>query len=142
MLICKLMLSAKVHKVFTCLLQWWRDRFRCGMDLLNLSMGFNIVAPYMKFLHLNWCIAECISKQPHFLISPQMFPICGYNNSIVNWYKSSSILKTLAKCHTDYISIFKKEWHLDFHTLISHTIWNNQIYRHNSEALGFAITFQ
>ncbi len=21
-------------------------------------MGFNIVAPYMEFLHLNWCFAE------------------------------------------------------------------------------------
>ncbi len=39
-------------------LQWWRDLFRCQIDLLNLSMGFNIIAPYMEFLHLNWYIAE------------------------------------------------------------------------------------
>ncbi len=38
--------------------QWWRDLFRCTIDLLNFSMGFNIIAPYMDFLHLNWCIAE------------------------------------------------------------------------------------
>ncbi len=25
---------------------------------LNFSMGFIIIAPYMEFLHLNWCIAE------------------------------------------------------------------------------------
>ena len=38
--------------------QWWRDLFRCRIDLLNFSMGFSIVAPYMEFLHLNWYIAE------------------------------------------------------------------------------------
>ncbi len=40
------------------LFQWWRDVFRCRIDLLNFSMGFNIIAPYMEFLHLNWYIAE------------------------------------------------------------------------------------
>ena len=39
-------------------LQWWRDLFRCRIDLLNFSMGFNIIAPYMEFLHLNCYIAE------------------------------------------------------------------------------------
>ncbi len=29
--------------------QWWRDLFRCRTDLLNFSMGFNIIAPYMEF---------------------------------------------------------------------------------------------
>ncbi len=38
--------------------QWWRDLFRCRIDLLNFSMGFNIVAHYMEFLHLNWYLAE------------------------------------------------------------------------------------
>ena len=38
--------------------QWWRDLFRCRIDLLNFSMGFNIIAPYMEFLHLNWYLAE------------------------------------------------------------------------------------
>ncbi len=33
--------------------------FKCRIDLLNFSMGFNIIAPYMEFLHLNWYIAEC-----------------------------------------------------------------------------------
>ncbi len=42
--------------------QWWRDLFRCRIDLLNFSMGFNIVAPYMEFLHLNWYIAEWSSR--------------------------------------------------------------------------------
>ncbi len=28
------------------IVQWWRDLFRCRIDLLNFSMGFNIVAPY------------------------------------------------------------------------------------------------
>ena len=46
------------HKQSGILLQWWRDLFRCRIDLLNFSMGFNIVAPYMEFLHLNWYIAE------------------------------------------------------------------------------------
>ncbi len=36
-------------------IQWWRD--------LNFSMGFNIIAPYMEFLHLNWYIAERIHFQ-------------------------------------------------------------------------------
>ncbi len=40
------------------LYQWWGDLFRCRIDLLNFSMGFNIVAPYMEFLELNWYIAE------------------------------------------------------------------------------------
>ncbi len=31
----------------------------CRIDLLNFSMGFNLIAPYMDLLHLNWCIAEC-----------------------------------------------------------------------------------
>ncbi len=38
--------------------QWWRNLFRYRIDLLNFSMGFNIIAPYMEFLHLNWYIAE------------------------------------------------------------------------------------
>ncbi len=46
------------------LLQWWRDLFRCRIDLLNFSMGFNITAPYMEFLHLNWYVAEWL----HILI--------------------------------------------------------------------------
>ena len=36
--------------------QWWRDLFRCRIDLLNFSMGFNIVAPCMVCvtqLHIN-----------------------------------------------------------------------------------------
>ncbi len=31
-----------VHRI-----QWWRDLFRCRIDLLNFSMGFNNIAPYM-----------------------------------------------------------------------------------------------
>ncbi len=31
--------------------------------LLNFSMGFNIIAPYMEFLHLNWYIAEWIQDR-------------------------------------------------------------------------------
>ncbi len=41
-------------------IQWWRDLFRCRIDLLNFSMGFNIIAPYMEFLHLNRYFAEWI----------------------------------------------------------------------------------
>ncbi len=44
--------------------QWWRNLFRCRIDLLNFSMGFNIIAPYMEFLHLNWYIAEWFWKCP------------------------------------------------------------------------------
>ncbi len=40
--------------------QWWRDVFRCRIDLLNFSMGFNIIAIYMDFLHLNWCICRML----------------------------------------------------------------------------------
>ncbi len=43
-----------------CPLQWWRDLFRCRIDLLNFSMGFNIIAPYMEFPHLNRYTGECI----------------------------------------------------------------------------------
>ncbi len=32
----------------------FQSLFRCRIDL-----GFNIIAPYMDFLHLNCCIAEC-----------------------------------------------------------------------------------
>ncbi len=42
--------------------QWWKDLFRCRIDLLNFLMGVNIVAPNtcnMEFLHMNWYIAEC-----------------------------------------------------------------------------------
>ncbi len=38
--------------------RWWRDLFKCRIDLLNFSMGFNMIAHYMEFLHLNWYIAE------------------------------------------------------------------------------------
>ena len=38
--------------------QWWGNLFRCRIDLLNFSTRFNIIAPYMEFLHLNWYIAE------------------------------------------------------------------------------------
>ncbi len=34
--------------------QWWRDLFRCRIDLLNFSMGFNIVAPYMVCVSHKW----------------------------------------------------------------------------------------
>ena len=44
--------------------QWWRDLIRCRIDLLNFSMGFNIIGPYMEFLHLNWYIAEWPVKEP------------------------------------------------------------------------------
>ncbi len=51
--------------------QWWRDLFRCRIDLLNFSMGFNIVAPYMEFPHLNWYIAEWTRKRQSFYDSSQ-----------------------------------------------------------------------
>ncbi len=38
--------------------QWWRDLFRCIIDILNFSVGFNIIAPHMEFPHLKWYIAE------------------------------------------------------------------------------------
>ncbi len=34
--------------------QWWRDLFRCRIDLLNFSVGFNIVAPYMVCVTHKW----------------------------------------------------------------------------------------
>ena len=37
-----------------CISQWWRDRFRCRIDLLNFSMGFNILAPYMVCVTHKW----------------------------------------------------------------------------------------
>ncbi len=53
-------------------LLWWGDLFRCKIDLLNFSMGFNIIALYMEFLELtSWTfqfshetrhIAECLLK--------------------------------------------------------------------------------
>ncbi len=52
--------------------QWWRDLFRCRIDLFNFSVGCNIIAPYMEFLHLNWYIVgwfpsafqvQCMSLQ-------------------------------------------------------------------------------
>ncbi len=45
----------KKSKVEKCILeaQGWRDLFMCRIDLLNFSMGFNIVVPFMEFLHLN-----------------------------------------------------------------------------------------
>ncbi len=36
------------------LAQRWRGLFRCGIDLLNFSMGFNIVAPYMVCVTHKW----------------------------------------------------------------------------------------
>ncbi len=46
------------HVQYNALDQWWRDLFRCRIDPLNFSMRFNIIAPYLEFLHMNWCIAE------------------------------------------------------------------------------------
>ncbi len=34
--------------------QWCRDLFKCRIDLLNFSMGFNIVAPYMVCVTHKW----------------------------------------------------------------------------------------
>ena len=34
--------------------QWWRDLFRCRIDLLNFAMGFNIIAPYMVCVTHKW----------------------------------------------------------------------------------------
>ena len=34
--------------------QWWRDLFRCRIDLLNFSMGFNIIAPYCIWSFYTW----------------------------------------------------------------------------------------
>ena len=34
--------------------QWCRILFRCRIDLLNFSMGFNIVAPYMVCVTHKW----------------------------------------------------------------------------------------
>ncbi len=33
--------------------QWFRSLFRCRVELLNFSMGFDIMAPYMEMLHIN-----------------------------------------------------------------------------------------
>ena len=33
--------------------QWFQSLFRCRIELLNFSMGFNIIAPYMEMLHIN-----------------------------------------------------------------------------------------
>ncbi len=58
--------------------QWWGDLFRCRIDLLNFSMGFNIIAPYMEFLHLNLYIAEwdqllfCINRACHTNVPPKI----------------------------------------------------------------------
>ncbi len=30
-------------------LQWWRGLFRCRIDLLNFSMGYDIIAPYNRY---------------------------------------------------------------------------------------------
>ena len=31
--------------------QWFKSLFRCRIELLNFSMGFNIIAPHMEMLH-------------------------------------------------------------------------------------------
>ncbi len=56
--------------------QWWKDLFRCRIDLLNFSMGFNIIAPYMEFLHLNWYIDILLNdllRAPEFVIHLHRF---------------------------------------------------------------------
>ncbi len=73
--------------------QWWRDLFRCRIDLLNFSMVFNILAPYMEFLHLNWYIAEwhCLCLCPIICrhICLQSCPACNITVSpILTWYWS------------------------------------------------------
>ncbi len=48
--------------------QWWSwYLFRCRIDLLNLSIGFNIIAPYMEFLHLNCWMMWSSSSYWYFL---------------------------------------------------------------------------
>ena len=32
--------------------QWFQSLFKCRVELLNFSMGFNIIAPYMEMLHI------------------------------------------------------------------------------------------
>ncbi len=86
--------------------QWWRELFRCRIDLLNFSMGFNIIAPYMEFLHLNWCIAEwschlCLAhrlltpmatfqKGEIFILSPWIFNLCNLSCTLPVKRKVSS----------------------------------------------------
>ncbi len=35
------------------IVQWFQSLLRCKIELLNFSMGFNIIAPYMEMLHIN-----------------------------------------------------------------------------------------
>ena len=39
--------------------QWFQSLFRCRNELLNFSMGFNIIAHYMEILHINRSLHQC-----------------------------------------------------------------------------------
>ncbi len=45
--------------------QWWRYLFRCRIDLLNFSMGFNIIAPYMVCVTHKWI--RCTLSYPNWV---------------------------------------------------------------------------
>ncbi len=47
---------------------WWRALFRCRIDLLNFSMGFNIVAPFMVCVTHKW-------------VSPSL----SFPTTLINW---------------------------------------------------------
>ncbi len=45
--------------------QWLQSLFR--IELLNFSMGFNIIAPYMEMLHINRSLHHCPENHGHAL---------------------------------------------------------------------------
>ncbi len=106
--------------------QWRRDLFRCRIDLFNFSMGFNIIAPYMEFLHLNWYIAEWNAWNgykslkgmiPFLLLSGVFWDSKFYKN-----HNSSLTLPLSYQRIED--GFFRKEWFYWFVTLPSLLSWS------------------
>ena len=87
--------------------QWWRDLFRCRIDLLNFSIGFNIIAPYIWsfytwiYILLKEIYLSCVCKQQKIVVEMSKVTIFSWEYSdiyvkVTLIYKASRVLGT---CH-------------------------------------------
>ena len=81
--------------------QWWRDLFRWRIDLLNFSMGFNIIAPYMV------CVTHKRISPSLIYVRGQRYHIAWYSNLFVfafSGIRDRSLI--MINCMTRIITIF------------------------------------
>ncbi len=109
--------------------QWWRDIFRCRIDLLTFSMGFNIIAPYMEFLHLIWCIAEWSGKVKMRGLSIFQFIFDIYDGSCsLIWWRNETTdycLRVQIFSTPQYVfyTLLQKKFRIIFYSALSGTFF-------------------